>query len=105
MRKRWPFIKSRQSKFPLMSLIGANALPLFARDDGNLTLSAILHATNGSTLSVVKQSPAATVCVCKVFRRKDESNAWLKKEGGSVYSFSPLIFSTTIYLIDFTLSG
>lgn len=38
MSVRWPLIKSCQSKFPLMSLIGANALPLLAhikaREDG-----------------------------------------------------------------------
>lgn len=56
-----------------MSLIGANALPLFAgikaKDDGNLTFPAF-HATSESTLSVAEQSPASTSCCILISEEK-----------------------------------
>lgn len=49
---RRPFIKSCHSKFPLMFLIGTNALPLLANittwDDGNLTLPAFYAASESA---------------------------------------------------------
>lgn len=70
---RRPLIKSCQSKFPLMSLIGANALPLLAnikaREDGNLTLPAF-HAASESSLSKKKKSILDNSCCVLISETK-----------------------------------